>query len=113
MTPLINFTQPFTVFVALVLFVLVLILGKETKKSAIPAIMLAIFLAIIAGHAVEFTITDRALVEIQNTIARCITVDFVFILISFFSYLWIDDIETKEKKKKSIDNSLDWFWSKV
>ena len=40
-------------------------------------------------------------------------VDFVFILITFFSYLWVDDIEAKVKGTKSIDNSLDWFWKKV
>lgn len=46
-------------------------------------------------------------------LSRCIAIDFVFILISFFAYLWVDDIETKKLGKKSIDNSLDWFWKKV
>ena len=58
MRPIINFTNPFSIFITIVLFVLV-------------------------------------------------------ILLSFVSYLWIDDIEAKEKKKKSIDDSLSWFWTKV
>lgn len=111
MMPLINFTEPLAIITALALFVLVLLLGKETKKSVFLAIMLGVFLIIIAGHSFEFSIANTA--EIQNTIARCITVDFVFILLSFFSYLWIDDIEAKASKKKSIDDSLNWFWSKV
>ena len=45
--PLINFTEPFAVLVALVLFVLVVWLGKETKKSFIPCIMLLVFLRIL------------------------------------------------------------------
>ena len=111
--PLINFTQPFTIIVALVMFILVVILGKETKKSIIPGAMLVLFLIIIASHSIEYAFIQDTTGEIITTIAKCVGMDFIFILISFFSYLWVDDIETKEKKKKSIDNSLDWFWSKV
>ena len=35
------------------------------------------------------------------------------LFVSFFSYLWVDDIETKKLGKKSLDDSLDWFWKKV
>lgn len=41
--PIINFINPFTALLALVLFLLVLILGKETHKSAIIATMLFVF----------------------------------------------------------------------
>ena len=111
--PLIDFTNPFTVLTATILFVLVLFLGKETKKAVIAAIMLTIFLTILIGHSVELSLVGENLLETQRTIAKCITVDFIFILLSFFSYLWIDDIEARVKKKKSVDNSLNWFWSKV
>lgn len=111
MTPIINFTEPLATLTALVLFVLVLFLAKETKKSMFLAVMLGIFLVIIAGHSFEFSMSE--VIELQNVYARCITVDFVFILLSFLSYLWVDDIEAKAGKKKSIDDSLDWFWSKV
>ena len=46
-------------------------------------------------------------------LSRCIVIDFIFVFISFFSYLWVDDIETKKLGKKSLDDSLDWFWKKV
>ena len=113
MRPLIDFTNPMSVLTAAALFVLVMLLAKETKKSVIPAIMLGIFVIIIAGHSVELSMTNKDLIQMQETIAKCITYDFVFILLSFFSYLWIDDIESKENKRKSIDDSLAWFWSKV
>lgn len=113
MTPLINFTEPFAILTATVLFVLILLLAKETKKSVFPAIMLGIFMLIIVGHAIEYALVKENLVELQKMIANCITVDFVFVFLSFISYLWIDDIEAKENKKKSIDNSLEWFWTKV
>lgn len=111
MMPLINFTEPFAILIALILFVLVLLLAKENKKSIFLAIMLGVFLLIIAGHTTEFSISNE--VELQNIYAKCITVDFIFIFLSFISYLWIDDIEAKAGKKKSIDDSLNWFWSKV
>ncbi len=109
--PLINFTEPFAILTALVLFILVLLLAKENKKSIFLAIMLGVFLLIIAGHTIEFSISNE--VELQNIYAKCITVDFIFIFLSFISYLWIDDMEAKAGKKKSIDDSLNWFWSKV
>ena len=39
--------------------------------------------------------------------------DFAFIFITFMSYLWVDELEAKKNNKKSIDNSLDWFWKQV
>lgn len=109
--PLINFTNPLAILTALTLFLLVLFLAKETKKSIFLAIMLGIFLLIITGHTIEFSISKD--IQLQNIYAICITLDFVFIFLSFIAYLWIDDIEAKAGKKKSVDDSLNWFWSKV
>ena len=44
--PMINFTDPVAVLIALVLFGLVLFLSRETKKSVITGIMLGVFLII-------------------------------------------------------------------
>ena len=51
--------------------------------------------------------------EMHYAITRSILVDFVFIFLSFISYLWIDEIQAKVENIKSIDNSLDWFWKRV
>lgn len=111
--PFINFTNPITILLALILFILVLFLGKETHKSAIAAVMLFAFLAILVGHTVELMVIKNIAEDVYISLTRSIVVDFVFIFLSFISYLWIDDIQAKVEKKKSIDNSLDWFWSKV
>ena len=113
MTPIINLSDPYAILITLVLFVLVLWLARETKKSSIEGTMLVVFLAIIVGHSIEYVITQDPTGEIIGIISRSIGMDFVFIFLSFITYLWIDDIESKEKKKKSLDNSLDWFWKKV
>ncbi len=111
--PFINFTNVTTLLLALVLFVLTLFLGKETHKSEIPAIMLFIFLILLVCHAIELGVMPNMTEETHFDLSRSILVDFIFIFLSFISYLWIDDIQSKVEKKKSIDNSLDWFWKKV
>lgn len=110
--PMINFTEPFVLFIALLLFVLVLWFSYQSKKSVITGIMLFIFISMLILHALEFSMGDLTTDGLSATI-RSIIFDLVFIFLSFISYLWIDDIEAKEKKKKEIDNSLDWFWSKI
>lgn len=111
--PIINLSDPFNVLVALVLFVLVLVLAREIKRSNIICILLLVFLTIIVCHCIEYIVVQDITGEITATIARSIAVDFIFVFLSFISYLWMDDIEAKERKIKSIDNSLDWFWKKV
>lgn len=113
MTPIINFTDPITLILTLALFVLVAYLGKECKKSFIPGIMLGVFLILLIGHAIEFSFVNSINQELLVMIGKCLFTDFIFILLSFFMFLWIDDIEAKSGKKESIDNSLEWFWKKV
>ena len=111
--PMINFTNPVTLLIATLLFVLVLILSKETKKSAIIAVLLFVFVGLLVEHTILLTTGTDVTEEVRSNLIFTMVIDLVFILISFIGYLWIDDIEAKYKKKKSIDNSLDWFWQKI
>lgn len=111
--PFINFTNTTTILLTLILFILTLLLGKETRKSGILAIMLFIFLLLLVCHAIELAVIPNITEEVHFELSRCLLVDFVFIFISFISYLWIDEIQAKAENKKSIDNSLDWFWKRV
>lgn len=111
--PFIDFSNTVTILLALLLFILVLFLGKETHKSAIPAVMLFVFLILLICHSMELIVIKDMTEATYQSLTRSIVVDFIFIFLSFISYLWIDDIQSKVEKKKSIDNSLDWFWSKV
>lgn len=111
--PIINFTNPVAIILGVIIFLLVLYLARETKKSWIIGIMLFAFLLILVGHTIEFATIAQNDDIAHSAIVTSIVLDLLFIFISFISYLWIDDIETKLGKKKSIDNSLDWFWNKV
>ena len=92
--PLINFTNPFTALVALVLFVLSLFLSRELKRKWPMMLVLFAFLLISCTNTVEYFMAHGN-EQYLKTIATCI------------------GIEAKEKKQKTVSNSLDWFWKKV
>ena len=110
---ILNTADPFNLILLLIATILLIFLGKETKRSFIPQIVLLTYLIILIIHAVQLANTNAEHLEYISIISKSLAVDFGLIAISFFAYLWIDDIEARVKKKKSIDNSLDWFWKKV
>lgn len=108
---LLNTVQPLTVLLLLTVSVLLVFLGKEVKKPVFPAIVLIAFLIILVIHAVQLFMPSYE--EFYVTIRYCIAFELTMVLLTFFSYLWVDDVSSKFYKKKSIDNSLDWFWKQV
>ena len=111
--PMINFADPLTLLIAVILYVLVIVLARETKKSVITGVMLFAFVALLIVHTIMYITGANLTQEALSSLIYTVIFDLVFVLISFIGYLWIDDIEAKLKKKKSIDNSLEWFWGKV
>ena len=108
-----DISNPLTLILMLASTVLLIFLAQEVKKSYIGAIVLFAYLIILIVHVAQIATLSEEFRYMLTTLSRCIAIDFVFVLISFFSYLWVDDIEAKAEGKKSIDNSLDWFWRKV
>ena len=108
-----DISNPLTLILMLAATVLLIFLSQEIKKSYVAAIMLFVYLIILVIHVAQIATLSEEFRYMITTLSRCIAIDFVFILITFFSYLWVDDIEAKVSGKKSIDNSLDWFWKKV
>lgn len=97
----------------LIATVLLIFLAQELKKSYIAGIVLFAYLILLVVHAGQMITLPEEYREMMPILGRCVAIDFVFIFISFFSYLWVDDIEAKKMQKKSIDNSLDWLWKNV
>ena len=108
-----DISNPLTLLLMVIATVLLIFLSQEIKKSYIAGITLGAYLILLVIHVIQIMTLSAEYSYLFNTFTRCIALDFVFILITFFSYLWVDDIEAKELGKKSIDNSLDWFWKKV
>ena len=108
-----DISNPLTLILMLAATVLLIFLAQEVKKSYVAAIMLFAYLVILIVHVAQIATLSEEFRYMISTLSRCIAIDFVFILVTFFAYLWVDDIEAKKEGKKSIDNSLDWFWKKV
>lgn len=108
-----DISNPLTLILMLAVTVLLIFLSQEVKKSYITAIMLFTYLIVLIIHVAQVATLSEEYRYLLTTLSRCIVIDFIFVLIIFFSYLWVDDIETKTGAKKSIDNSLDWFWKKI
>lgn len=106
---ILDMSNPIVILVALVYAVVLIFLGVEIKRSLSPAIGLFSFIALLIMHAVQLTMNFYD----SSILLKCISMDFIFIFLSYISYLWVDDIEAKHRNKESIDNSLDWFWKKV
>ena len=111
--PIINFSKPLSILIGIILFILVLYLAKENKKAWIIGALLFTFIGILLGHTIEFLTIAKDSTVTYSAVTASATIDLVFIFLSFITYLWIDDIEAKNGKKKSIDDSLQWFWNKV
>lgn len=107
----VDLTNPRILLLLLTATVLLIFLGKEIKKPYIPALALVAFLILLVIHTIQLFMPDLA--NIQAAAKYSIVLDLIMVFVTFFSYLWIDDIACKEYNKKSLDNSLDWFWSKI
>lgn len=111
---IIDVSNPLTLILLLAAAVLLIFLGKEIKKPIAPALALAFFLVLVVIHSIQFgTLTEVTTDLYKSTLLKCLAIDAVMIFITFFGYLWIDDVAAKFYKKKSIDSSLDWFWGKI
>ena len=106
-------SNPLTLVLLVAATVLLVFLAQEVKKSAVAGLTLVAFLGILIFHVAQLVTLPEEYRFLSEVLSRCVAIDFGFILVSFFSYLWVDDIEAKANNKKSLDNSLDWFWKKI
>lgn len=110
---LFNIANPLTLLLVVLATALLIFLGQEIKKSSVVVIPLFAFLLLLITHVVQVSTLNEELAYLASVIYKCIAIDFLFILLTFFSYLWVDDLEAKANNIKSIDNSLDWFWKEI
>lgn len=108
-----DISSPLTLVLMLAVTVLLIFLAQEIKKSYIGTILLFAYLLILIMHVAQIATLSEEFRYMITTLSKCIAIDFVFVLISFFSYLWVDDMQAKVEGKESIDNTLDWFWKKI
>ena len=102
-----NIANPLTLFLIVLAVALLVFLGQEVKKSVSVAIPLFVFLVLLIIHVGQIATLSAELAYLAGTLYKFIALDFLFILVTFFAYHYVKDIETKTINIKSIDQSLD------
>lgn len=110
---IIEITNPLTLLLVLLATSFLIFLGQEIKDSKVAAIPLIANLILLTIYIVQFFTIPEEYKYLLPIIYKNVAISLVFVFITFFSYLWVDDLETKKKNKNSIDNSLDWLWKDV
>ena len=108
-----DIANPITLILMLAITLILIFIGKETKKGYFIAIALFVFLLLLLWHVTQLLTLSAEYEALRQTLTSCLTIDFIMILLSFLSYLWIDELESRTGKKKSFDSGLDWLWGKA
>ena len=109
----VNTANPIVLLISVAVLVLIIIVSRKTEQIPLLVIAIAVLIAVLIYHSVfleEVSSTEETLI---SQTYYCIAADLVMLLVSFISFLWIDDIVAKKKKLKSYDDSLNWFWNKL
>lgn len=104
MVPFIDMTNLVTVILSLIIYVLVLYLGREVKKSWMLGVLLVAFCFMLIGHTTELLTVKDLTDVLKAQLSQCMIVDFVFIFLTFVGFLWLDEIDAKANNKKVVDN---------
>ena len=108
-----DLTNPLTLILLLVATILFIFLSQEIKRAMVAAIPLFVFLIDLVIHTVQVVTLLPEYSYLYSVLCLNMAIDFGFVFLTFISYLWADDVESKARNIKSIDNSLDWLWKKI
>lgn len=91
----------------------VIAFAKKIDQPLIAAILIVANLALLIYHSAVLNSIPPELEDAISEVYTYIAMDFLWLLISFLAYLWIDDVAARKFNRKSYDNSLSWFWEKL
>ena len=91
-----DMSNPLTLLLMLAVTILLIFLSQEVKQSFIGAIMLFAYLIILVVHVAQIATLSEEYRYLLTTLSRCIVIDFIFVLMAFFSYLWVDGFRSKK-----------------
>ena len=108
-----DMTNLLTLFLVLLATILFIYLSQEVKRSMIAAIPLFAFVISLVIHTIQVLTLQVEYSYLFSKLCFNMAIDFVFLLVTFLSYLWADEVEAKEFNKKSVSDGLNWLWKKV
>ena len=107
-----NTSNPIMIISIVLVISLIIFISRKAEIAWPLIIVMAVIVGYLIYHSVKLDNLEKSS-ELVTTVYHCLACDLIFMLISFLSYLWIDDIVAKKKKLKSYDDSLSWFWNKL
>ena len=110
---LVNTADPVVLLISLAVLILIIVVSRKTEQTPLLIIAMVVLIVALIYHSVFLEGLVSSENELISQTYYCIAADLVMLLISFISFLWIDDIVAKKKKLKSYDDSLNWFWNKL
>jgi Na+/citrate or Na+/malate symporter len=102
-----------TIVVVTLTTVLVIAFSRKIERPTLPGILILVYLFLLIYHSHILNTIPTSYDDIISQVYLFLAMDFLWILISFLGYLWIDDISATKLHKKSYDDSLKWFWGKI
>ena len=108
-----DLTNLLTLILVLAATVLFIFLSQEVKRGLIAAIPPFAFLIDLIIHTVQVATLNTEYSYLYSVLCINMTIDFGFVFLTFIAYLWADEVESKERNIRSIDNSLDWLFKKI
>ena len=114
MVLLLNTAEPIMILIYTLIIAGMIFVSKETKNAAIIFVILFAVIFMLVNHTLMLdNLNPETQKEQISEIYHCIGMDLIYLLLTFISYLWVDDISAKKHNKKSYDDSLSWFWEKL
>ena len=107
-----NTSNPIIILIIVAVMALIIFISRKAEITWPLIILMVGIVGYLIYHSIQLDSVEKGS-EIISIIYHCIACDLIYMLISFMSYLWIDDIVAKKKKLKSYDDSLSWFWNKL
>lgn len=104
-----NTANPIVILVYTIVISIIIYMSKKYEKPVVPVVMMIYIVLLLIIHS------TTKLSDVFSTQTKYISIafDLIFLFLSFISFLWIDEINSKKKKIKSIDDSLAWFWEEL
>lgn len=113
MDVLLNTSSPLVIVFLTLLVALIIYLSRKSEKEVFLIIEMVVIILLLVYHSVYLDSLLSSQEELISQAYHCLAVDLILLLISFISFLWVDDVVAKKKKLKSYDDSLSWFWNKL
>lgn len=110
---LLNTANPIIIIMYTLIISGIIYLSKRTKKPVLLIVLVIGIIAMLVFHTISLEKINSNKEESISDLYHSIATDLVFLFLVFISYLWVDDIRAKDKKLKSYDDSLGWFWNKI